>query len=68
MYAVGIMQKDGNVALSINGQWAYKALRNPEDIPVNFHTEVGFFRYHQNSGECFWIDPKIIIERAIIST
>ena len=66
MYAVGIMQKDGNVALSINGQWAYKALRNPEDVPLNHHTEIGLFLFNNNSGECFWRNPSIILERAII--
>lgn len=68
MYAVGLIQKNGTVALSVDGQWVYKTLKNPEDIPPDDKTEVGFFRYHPLSEECFWVDPKIILEKAVFST
>ena len=67
MYAVGMIQENGDVALSVNGMWAYKKLKNPQDVPPKHHTEVGFFRYHPLSEECFWIDPKIIIEKATVA-
>lgn len=64
MYTVGVIQDNNSVALSVDGKWAYKLLKNPEEVPPNYHTNMGFFRYHPSSDECFWIDPKIIIEKA----
>jgi len=67
MYAVGIIENTGNVALVVQGQWVRKVLKNPQDVTPNNITEMGLFHFHSNSDECYWVNPNDIIERAVVS-
>jgi len=67
MYAIGIVSSksevsgEKQVSLFIYDTWRIFKLKNT--IPKNF-PEWGIFHYHENSDECFWINPVTIIERA----
>jgi hypothetical protein len=66
MYALGMITTSipdkTQIALFVKEKWEYYNLKNT--IPQGF-PEWGLFHYHENSKECYWVNPITIIERAI---